>query len=200
VSGGVEKSASVIVSAFVFAFLVVIPEGDLLPSLFSIPLHPPGKRHFSRSRSRGCERRSEKSAFLSKTPLRQNAFVIAYSCCHPERSEASRRTKQAKTIRTFPAILFCAFAVICSLLPTPSNRHFDRSRSRRVAGAPYIAVSSRCVGIRAEREPFSLFQQFLSLPSMHSPEYPFTSLNNPPTTCVALPPSNADDLLRMLSF
>jgi hypothetical protein len=107
------------------------------PLPLSVLFSPP--RHFDRSRSRLCERRSGEICFCpcflhlsllfyptpnsAKTHLSLLTLAVILSAAKdPEELNAP------KTIRTFRPILFCAFARYLSLLPR--NRHFDRIRSR----------------------------------------------------------------------
>src|SRR3977135_2188564 len=92
-------------------------------------------RHFDRSCSQSHrEQRSGEIRFSTAAPTRRNpvfaycccvactrrclclysplpvpVLAVACSCCHPERSEGSRRTQQTQTIDTFQPILLCAF-------------------------------------------------------------------------------------------
>jgi len=70
---------------------------------------------------------------LSLCLCRCRCRCVPSLCCHPERSEGSRRTQFTTTLRTFHHLLCLCF---CSFLPpNPRNRHFDRSCSRPLRAA-----------------------------------------------------------------
>jgi hypothetical protein len=90
--------------ALALALLVVIPEGDLL-LLSPLPVLLPNQKlcHPALSVVEWVL-----TAFVSNA-VERSAVVLAgraSSCCHPARSEGSRRTPQAKTVRTFQPVPF----------------------------------------------------------------------------------------------